>query len=249
MTYADLLRDALLEIAVIDPIDPIPPDLFSLALTRFNGILNQRNASQLSVYAVTFPTFTTTSGLSPHTIGPTGATWTVTQRPVAILGANQQSGSGVTLTNIGPLTPRDRAWWLGQGSPNVQSGVPTDFYYEPTWPNGSVYLWPVPNAAYTVQLETRIVLSEVAEADVATDFSMPPGYQRDLTLSLAEDLAGALSVPVSGALQVKAMQARSLVESNNNPPIRIATRQAGMPGGGVSGGGGFNWRTGRGGGR
>lgn len=250
MTWAELIRDALTELAAIDPIDPTPPDLETLGLTRLNGILNQRNAQQISVYAVLFPTFTTTSGLSPHTIGVTAnsPTWTVTgNRPVDIIGANYQMGSGVSLLNIGPLKKRDRAWWLAQSLPQLQTGIPTDFYYEPTWPNGSVYLWPVPNAAYVVQLETRVVLDEIAEADITDPFSMPPGYQRDLMLSLAEDLTGALSVPMPQDLPRKAREARAIVQGNNNPSVRIRTRDAGMPGGRWSGG--YNYKLGTGGGR
>lgn len=253
MTHADLLRDALVEIAAIDPIDPTPPELLTLALTRYNSILNQRNAQQMAVYAILFPTFTTTSGLSPHTIGVTAnsPTWTVTgNRPVDVIGVNQQQSSGVNLVNIGPLTKRDRAWWLAQPVPNIQTGVPTDFYYEPTWPNGSMYLWPVPDAAYTVQLEVRVVLDEVAEADVTNDFSLPPGYQRDLTMTLAEDLCGPLSIPMPPSLTVKAREARAIVQANNNPPLRIATWDFGMPGGPVgTAGGGYSWQSGRGGGR
>jgi hypothetical protein len=253
VTHAELIRDSLLEIAAIDPIDPTPPDLQTLGLTRYNSILNQRNAARMSVYATLFPTFTTTSGLSPHTIGLTAnsPTWTVTgNRPVDIDGANMQQGSGVSLLNIGPLVKRDRAWWLANALPQLQSGIPTDFYYEPTWPNGSVYLWPVPNAAITMQLELRVVLLEVAEADITNDFSLPPGYQRDLTLTLAEDLCGPLSVPMPAHLPIKAREARAIVQGNNNPPLRIATWDFGMPGAPSGNDGyGFNYLTGKGAGR
>lgn len=247
MTHADLLRDSLLELAVIDPIDPTPPELQTLALARYNGLLNLWNAQQQAVYAVLFPTYTTTSGLSPHTIGPDTATWSATQRPVAILGANQQIGSGTSLVNIGPLALRDRAWWLANAVPGVQAGVPTDLYYEPTWPNGSVYLWPVPNDAYTVQLELRVLLAEIDEDDVTDDFSLPPAYQRALMLTLAEDLANPLGQAVGPSLITKARDARAACFGNNNPAVRIRTRDSGMPGGPPSGG--FNFLTGTGGGR
>lgn len=248
MTFAELFRDSLLELGAIDPLDDVPAELQELARVRYNGIINQRNARQAWAYAITFPTYTTTGGLSPHTIGPSG-TWTVTSRPVEVLGANQQINSGTSLVNIGPLNLRDREWWLRQAVPNIQSGVPTDLYYEPTWPNGSLYFWPVPNAAYVVQLELRTILSEIVVADVTTDFSLPPGYQRDLTLTLAEDLCGPLTLPVPGSLTKKAQEARGITQSNNNPPVRIRTRQSGMPGGLAGSSGGFNWRSGKGSGR
>lgn len=236
---ADLIRDSLLELAVQDPIDPTDPALLSLGLTRFNGIVDLWNAQKIASYNVTFPTFSTTSGLSPHTIGPTGATWTVTQRPVAIIGANLRIGSGQTLTRL-PITIRDEAWWLAQAAPNIQSGVPTDLYYAPSWGNGSVYLWPVPNAVLTIELEVRLVLSQIAASAITADLSLPQGYSRALMLTLAEDLAGPLSQPWTPTHAQKKQQACSAVFANNNLPMRIRTRDSGMPSGRPSA---FNWRS------
>lgn len=246
MTWSDLLRDALLEIAAVDPIDPVPAELQSLALIRLNSLINQKNAQQITTYGVAFPTFTLTPLLSPHTIGPSGVL-VVTARPVAIIGANLRIGSGTTLARL-PIDIRDAAWWLDQAMPNIRSGVPTDLYYADDWPNGSLYLWPVPTVAYGLELEVNALLSELTEADLGNTIALPQGYQRDYTLSLAEDLTGPLTVPMPSDLSRKASQARAITEGNNNAPVRIVTRQSGMPGG-DSASGGFNWQTGRGGGR
>ena len=239
---ADLIRDALLELAVQDPVDATDPALQSLGLVRFNGIVDLWNAQQIATYAVTFPTFSTTSGLSPHTIGPTGATWTVTQRPVAIIAANYRQGSGVSVVRV-PINIRDKDWWMAQASPNVQSGIPTDLYYDPTWVNGSVYLWPVPNAVLTIELEVRLVLSQITAATITADLSLPPGYSRALMLTLAEDLSGPLGQPWTPTHAQKKQQACGLVFANNNLPIRIATRDSGMPSGARGSSAFFNWRS------
>lgn len=245
MTVADLLRDALLEIAVYDPVEDVSPQIQALALLRLNSILDLWNAKREATYTVTYPTFTTTDALSPHTIGPSGATWTVsTQRPMEILAANRILSSGTSLARI-PLNIRDQQWWINQPTPNIEDGIPTDLYYSPSWPNGSVYLWPVPNAAFTMELQVRTILGQLATAD---DFSLPPGYQRALTLTLAEDLTSPLSVPLSVSLVQKGRDARSAIFGANDGPVRIVTRDAGMPSAGTRSGG-FNWRTGTGGGR
>lgn len=238
---ADLIRDALLELAVQDPLDPTDPALLSLGLTRFNGIVDLWNAQQIATYAVTFPTFTFTPNLSPHTIGPTG-TFVVSQRPVAIIGANVLLSSGVNLTKTG-INIRNFQWWLGQASPNIADSLPTDLYYEPAWPDGNLYFWPTPTVAYGVELNVRLVLSQVAASAITSDLSLPPGYSRALMLTLAEDLAGPLSQPWTREHAQKKQQACSAVFANNNLPIRIRTRDSGMPGrfGGHSGF--FNWRS------
>ena len=239
---ADLIRDALLELAVQDPIDPTDPALLSLGLVRFNSLIDLANAEQIATYAVTFPTFSTTSGLSPHTIGPTGATWTVTQRPVAILAANRLQGSGVTLVRI-PINIRDKAWWMAQSTPNVQDGIPTDLFYDPTWDNGSVYLWPVPDAVFTIELMVRLVLSQVTAATITTTLSMPPAMYRWLMLTLAEDLCTPLSQTWTPTQAKKLAKATTAYFGNNNPPIRIATRDSGMPSGSRGPSACFNWRS------
>lgn len=245
VTVQELLRDALLEIAVIDPLDPIPPEMLDLALLRCNSILNLWNAQQIATYNVDFSTFSTTSGLSPHTIGlaANSPTWTVTtNRPVSILGANRIIGTGTSLVKI-PITLVDDAWWLKQSVPNIQTSIPTQLYFSPGWPNGSVYLWPVPNAVFTIELELRTVMAEFASGGLSSDFSMPPGYQRALTLTLAKDLTGPLPVSWSTDQEQKLTAATAIIFANNNPPVRIRTRQSGMMSrrGGMSGA--FNWRS------
>lgn len=245
LTVQDVFRDALLEIAVIDPLDPVPPEMLDLALLRCNSILDQWNAEQIATYNVDFSTFSTTSRLSPHTIGlaANSPTWTVTtNRPVSILGANRYQGTGTGLVKIGPIEIVDDAWWLRQPVPNIQSGIPTQLYYSPSWPNGSVYLWPVPDAVFTIELELRTVMALYANGDMSSDFSMPPGYQRALMLTLAKDLTGPLPVSWTPQQEQKLTEAMTVVFANNNAPVRIRTRQSGMMAGrGMSGA--FNWRS------
>jgi hypothetical protein len=240
----ELVRDALLEIAVIDPIDVTPVELQTLGMTRLNGILDEWNATRIATYEASFTEWTLTPALDPHTIGPTG-TFVVTQRPVRILGANLTIGTGTSLVRY-RIDVRDAKWWEDQPVPNIQSSVPTDLYYSADWPNGSLYFWPVPTAAYGVELVVAFVLAQLT---VNSAFSMPPGYQRALMLTLAEDLLSPLSQPANPMLMEKARKARAAVFGNNNDPVRIRTRDAGMPGGITGGSGGFNWRTGQGGGR
>ena len=246
MTWAELLKDAGIELGILDPVEEVGSDFQWLARNRLNGILDTWNAKREAVYTVTYPTFTTTSGLSPHTIGASGATFTVTQRPMEILAANRLLGSGTTLIRI-PITVRDEDWWMAVGSPNLQTNIPTDLYYSPTWANGSIYFWPVPDSAYTVELQVRLILAQIAEADLSATISLPPGYQRALTLTLAEDLSVPYGMPLADRLTDKAVEARAVIFGENLVTPRIATRDSGMMTGSYAGG--FNYFTGRGAGR
>ena len=242
MTWADVIRDALIEISAQDPLDPVEPQIQSLALLRLNGILGLWNARGETSYTATFPTYTTTASLSPHTIGPTGATWSATQRPVEILAANRIYSSGTGLVRT-PIRVRDAAWWFSQQSvPNIETNIPTDLYYSPTWPNGSIYFWPVPSAVFTIELKVRLLLAAIAEADISTDVALPFGYDAAIRATLAEDLVTPMTVPMPPELRRKASEARAVIFAVNSGPVHIRTRQSGMPGG-ASDGASFNWRS------
>lgn len=235
LTWADIVTDALRELGVLNAADPASGEDAVLGLLRANKILDNWNATQQAVYAQIFTPYTTTPALSPHTIGPTG-TFVVATRPQAIESAAIVL-NGVTI----PITPdRDRDWYSALPLPDLAGSIITDLYYEPSWPNGSLYFWPVPSAALSIVLQTRVLLAEV---DLADTFTLPPGYQDALTLTLAEDLAAPFRVAVSPITQQHAREARARIFGNNVRPVRIRTQDAGMPSGG-SKRGTFNYLTG-----
>jgi hypothetical protein len=194
------------------------------AAQKLNRILDNWNADRKAVYAERQDDFTLTPGLNPIPIGPTG-TFVMAQRPVTIDGAAILQNSGTQLVQI-PLRMVDYQWWIGQPAPNVESSLPSNLYYEPAWPNGHIYLWPVAQTAYDLRLQTRVVLGELALTD---DFTLPPGYWDAITLTLAEDLAPSFGQQAPPSLAQKAQQARARVFANNTTPKRIATHDSGMP--------------------
>ena len=121
---------------------------------------------------------------------------------------------------------------------------PTDLYYEPNWPLGVLHFWPVPNTNYGLELTYRVVLPEF---QMTTVFSMPPGYRKALTLTLAEDVAGPLGATALSSFQKtveKAMDARNQIGINNDFVPSLTTQDSGMPNNrGFRSN--FNYRTGR----
>jgi hypothetical protein len=233
-TAADIGTDALREIGVLNSVDPPSGEDAALALNKLNRLLDNWNADRGLVYADTIVSNVLTPALNPHTIGPTGATWIVTQRPVSISAANIVSGGVRSTVNI-----RDAAWWVSQPDQTYSADRPSDLYYEPAWPNGKIYLLGVPGAAYTLELLIRVVLAQLALADT---FTLPPGYKDAITLTLAEDLVGPMRVPIPPLLPGKAKEARARIFGANLQTPRLQTRDSGMPGGRRST---FNYESGR----
>lgn len=237
MTTRDILTDALAEIGVLQVGDAIPDEQATYCLGVFNRMLDAWNAKRQAVYASQFVNYAFTPNLNPHTIGPTG-TFVVAQRPVSLDGAN------LILTNVTPnvrqpIIVRDEEWWKNQRVRALTSSFPTDVYYEPSFPNGTLNFWTVPTTAWGVELMTRIVLAQML---LNTTFTMPPGYQEALTLTLAEKLAGPFGTGPSAQTAKDASAARAAIFDNNRITPRLTTRDAGVPGSTAVGG--FNYRTG-----
>ena len=228
----DIVSQALMEIGAIDPSEaPSAPEL-SLGLLKLNRLIDAWNADRRMIWTVQFlggpgnPALILVPNLLPHTIGPVNATFTVPQRPVKLLDAN------VILYNISPpvrspLRIQDADWWDANRVYSITSSLPTDVYYEPDWPNGLLFIWPVPTTAYQLELEVWTALAQFFTPQ--DKVSLPPGYFDALVYDLAMSLAPSFQAQISPALialRNKAMQ--RITEANTETP-HIATQDAGMP--------------------
>lgn len=237
-----LLAEALLEIRMGRAGDSLEPELLEWARGKMNRLLDKWNADPAATFDVGFNTYATVAAQQDYTLGPTATDWVITNgtRPEAITGANLLLASSSPVVRV-PLNIRDDAWWLANAVQGLTGAVPTDLYYTPSFPNGTVTLWPIPTTAVnSVELMAPALLSQYLMADTLW---LPPGYREALTLTLAERLAPGCGQSVSPELAKYAADARIVVFGNNLVAPNIRTRDAGMPGGGNRSG--YNYRTGR----
>lgn len=230
MTVQDLITDALTELGIIPAGDVPSAEDSDLALTRFNRILDDWDAESAGVYGVTQTEYTLTPNLSPHTIGPTGTFGTSsTPRPVAILGATVILVSSTPNVSV-ELAIRDQVWWLKNSVKELTSTEPTDLYYDPAFPNGNLYFWPVPTVANMVSL---MVKRQLIALDLTDDFTFPPGYASALMLTLAESLAPAFKVSLDPQTARSAARARTRIFNNNDVIPRLETDVPSAPSSGT----------------
>jgi hypothetical protein len=113
-------------------------------------------------------------------VGPTGQF--VTARPVVL--------QGVYASYLG-VDYRVAEWTYDQyQSATIKATgalYPTRYAYINDFPNGRLFLWPVPSIAITINLEIQTQLAY--PATLATVLTLPPGYARALQWSLAAELA------------------------------------------------------------
>lgn len=142
-----------------------------------------------------------------------------------------------------PINIRDADWWAAQRVQTLTTTYPTDLYYEPDWPNGSLYFWPVPTTAYPVQLEIWTTLSQFTALET---FSLPPAYWDAVVWSLAETLLPSTAANLTPSAQQQiimfAAKARDAIKVLNEQAPRISTGGDGLPTG--TNKPSFDWRTG-----
>lgn len=233
-----LCLEALIEIRFGRPGDSPEPDLLDWMCGKLNRMLDKWNADPSASFETTFASYTPTALHAPHTIGPTGDWVVPSGRPVAIQGANVVLNTVTPAVRI-PIRIRDAEWWRDTAVQGLSSSIVTDLYFEPSWPDGTVNLWPIPTSTYPIELQTDTNFSRYALADVLW---LPYGYREAITLTLAELAAPGCGQEVSADLQAAATDARVIVFGANTASRNIRTRDGGMPGG--SGRGSYNFRTG-----
>lgn len=154
-------------------------DEASDGLSALNALLGSWSNDSLNIYARTWETFTLVSGTASYTIGSGGVFNTV--RPMAIIDAYARSG-----TVDYPMSVIDDDAYNSIPF-KTGLGIPEFVNYDNACPLGTIRIYFVPSAAYSLFLLTEKALTEFSTLD--TNLSMPPGTERALIYNLAIDLA------------------------------------------------------------
>jgi hypothetical protein len=170
------------------------------------------------------------------TTAPTFATPNQGQRPQKVEAASLVLNNSTPNVDI-PMNIRDADWWMANRVKPLQTDIPTDLYYDPNFPNGSLYFWPVPNYAYEVRLKLWGTIPQFPNVNYPV--SLPPGYGKAIKMSLARDLIGPFQGSWGQQQEDSWKRAMKAIESNNIKSPRGNTADAGMPG--IQQGGGFNY--------
>lgn len=220
-TVNDCLTETYRDIQVLAVGETLSAAQTENGLQKLARLFDNWNAERAGVYANRLTEYTLVPDLNPHTIGPVGGTFTTDQRPVTIDWAN------IVISDVRyPLSPISSQAWAAQTLPLLSTDIPQYIRYEPDWPLGKIYLYPVPSAAHGLELMTRVVLTELVASDT---LSLPPGYRDAIIKTLGEEIAA--NYPPAQADPVGAMKARARIFANNDEIPTLSTRDSGMPGG------------------
>lgn len=178
-TAGDLIRAALGKLLVLGTQDTLADADMQTGLDGLNAMLDSWWLQSLAVYTIEQQNFPLTANVGAYTIGP-GGTWNTT-RPPRIVNAFARF-QGVDY----PVNPIDRL----QYDPipyKTTGGIPMVLFYDREFPLGTVNLYPVPNLAMDLYIDSYQQVRSFA--NVADPINLPPGYARAIIFNLAVELA------------------------------------------------------------
>ncbi len=209
-TARTLITQSLKDLGAIAVGETPTADEAQDGLETLNQMIASWQTESLVVYAKNQEIFSyPVTGQQSYTIGPTGDF--VTARPIRIDAALNRDAND---NDYWFYVARDFTDYAQLITKAVSAQLQTVLYYDPTYPNGTIYLWPTPNdSSYRLVLWTWTSVVELAGLDDV--ISLPPGYERALRSNLALELAPRYGREVSQMLAKTAMDSKAQIKRTN----------------------------------
>lgn len=214
MTIRDLITSTLQDLGVIAAGEQPSAEDAADALSRLQDWVDGLATEGLTVYTVTRTTWTLTTAAS-YTVG-TGGTINIPRPtgPEAIqnIGYQDTALSPVAEMLLGRPLTEDQYAAIAQKT--LEGPYPARFYYNPTYPLGTLKPWPIPTSG-TLEgvIYAPTPLTEPASLD--TVIALPPGYRRFYRTNLALEIADAFDAAVTPLMDRKARDAKNAIKRAN----------------------------------
>lgn len=194
----------------------------ALGLAAMNRMLDVWWNDRLAVFRILQESFALVAGQVSRTIGATGNF--VTTRPLNLADGCfvRRDGIDYELTVL-----KDRTLYDGIAAKSGASGIPRWVFYDQTVPNGTLYFYPVPDAADTVYLNSPSRLQSVAA--LVTPIVLPPGYEDFIVDGLAIKLASDNGLEATPSVKKSFATTQRSIKKTNAPTIVMSVDPALLP--------------------
>lgn len=199
------------------------------ALLTLNMMISQWNRKRFMVWHLVDVSIVSTGAIS-YSFGPEGD-FPIDLRPDAIESAFVRIINGpidrpfvdqpLTIIPAKEDYNRIRTKFIGT--------YPSHLYYDPAYPLGRLYFWPIPQASlYQLFVTVKYVLGGFQ--GLGTTVSFPPEYLAALRYGLAQRLAPMYGLPVTPALMGLAKDAFNVIRNSNTQiaqmklPVQLSGR-------------------------
>jgi len=219
MTGTEVITAAFQELGII--VSGGVPNANDLAwgLGKMNRMLKSWSADGINLHYRVEESFSLVSGTPSYAIGSDATFDTV--RPKTIEKAFIRDSNHDYPVRIRPAA---EYWDLTE---KTTQDRPVKLYYDPTYPNGTIYLYYTPNSAYSMHIVSQKSLLTYVSA--ATEIVLPGEYEDAIVLNLAIRFASRYGKTVSADLRLDAKEAFSNVKGLNLSS-QIKGVELGIPG-------------------
>lgn len=212
-TANDLITGALLAITTVTPGEPVDGSEAANALVVLNRMLKAWSAKSLMIPYRTLEQFTWPAGQASQTIGQIAADFN-TVRPDYVTFVFRRQGS-----QDFPVRPYTKDEYNSVFDKSLQ-GLPERYFYDTQFPNGVLYLHPVPQVATTIFVESLKPVNQFAT--IQSDIALPGEYEEAIVYLLAHRLAPQYGVSISEELAILIRDAERFINRKNTKPVAAA---------------------------
>lgn len=218
MTTRELIRDALQEIGALSAGEAVSNGDAQVALARFNSLVDKWQIERLTIPTSERKTCDLVTSQQDYTIGPAVTdSIVVTVRPHYLLSATLLTTPTTGDAYETPLRLLSEGEWTALRIKDLDSDLPSHARYDPTFPAGTLSLWPVPSSA-TPDLVVYYATPLAKSATLDTVLSLPPGYEEALRYNLAVRLAPVFGRALPGVVASLAVESLAQIKRANDAP-------------------------------
>lgn len=214
-TALQICTDALKELGVLAEGDTPTASMANDTLRALNRIMELFSNDQSFAY---YPNQISQAmtGQASFTVGPTGNL--VSNRPIRIESATVDR-NGITY----PVDVYDNLRWDSIAYKAIAGANTAVVWYEGTFPDGIVHVWPLCSGA---TLNMRVVNLVVSFPTLGTTVNLPPGYEECLIKNLAVNISPQYPAGSLNPLTIQAAEnsLRLLQRGNNVIPLMTVDR-------------------------
>jgi hypothetical protein len=183
MVVRTLLESAMKKIGVIAPRETANVNDLNDCLATLQSMLRLWATKSLLVFATSKDSKVLTPSTASYTWGSGGVI--TSSRPSSILGAYVSDGSGNDFP-VNIISERE----YNDISRKATTGRPEYLFFYPAYPLATIYLYPTPDAAYTLNVDSRRPFTETSSFLLLTDTLLfPPSYEEPMIYWLAVRIA------------------------------------------------------------
>ena len=180
-------------------------------LAALNAMLDSWQLERLFVYQIVQGSHTWASGAS-KTIGSSGDLNTTRPNRIDSAFIVDSNSQWYPLKIL-----EDRSEYDSITLKTTTSTLPEYLFMDTAYPLATIYLYPAPSASVTLKLNTWQALQSFTS--LTTALSLPPGYQRAIEYSLAEELGPEFGAMIQPMVSQKAKEARAAIKTLNAPSM------------------------------